>query len=58
VGVISVIAGEALACGDIGIGIDEAADFRIVISGLQITEPCLLIVNIPTIARLRTSNHN
>ena len=36
-----VIAGEALAGGDIGIGIDESAYLGIIVSGLQITEPCL-----------------
>ena len=36
-----VIAGEALAGGDIGIGIDEAAYLGVIISGLQITEPSL-----------------
>ena len=37
-----VVAEDALAGGDIGVGIDESTDFGVVITALQIIEPGIL----------------
>ena len=43
-----IIAQEALAGGGVGVGIEESAQFRIVISGLQIVELSLSVVYVAT----------
>ena len=44
-----IISGEALAGTYVGIGIDESAYLGVIISGLQITEPSLGVVDVFTV---------
>ena len=46
-----IIAKDALASGSVGIGVDESAQVGIVVTGLQIEEFYLSVVNISTIAQ-------
>ena len=38
------------ACGCVGVGIDEAADVGVVVSGVQIVEACLVIVVVASVS--------
>ena len=45
-----IVAQYSLAGGDEGIGVEETAEFRIIITALQIIERCFVIENIASVA--------
>ena len=48
-----VIAEEALAGGDEGVGIDEATELRVIITALEVIERCFLVLAIATGPKFR-----
>ena len=50
-----VIAQDTLAGGGVGVGIEESADLGIVITGLEVVEPGLSVVNV-ALSKSRAQN--
>ena len=47
---VAVMSQHPLTGGELDIGGDEAAEFGVIVSALQVVEPCLFIIHIAAIA--------